>query len=275
MRISLSPLLALAALLALPDESAASELKMRHPEGQVVLQQILADDVYWSDAQRKTYADQLYDEIRIKSTETGYVPMITGEGKEDFPQEVVADIIFDRSDDLPRHLGGCKVALPLGSGYDAQIGSEYRDLFYVFDFQLFYGHFAQRMYRRHDAAKNETVLWFEKLDARFVDAATWTSYSQRMTSAIEGVEKRWPPFNAVVEVGDVYGMYLVAPGKVQTSRVSFVSKLTFDESAGIIARWGSSLRPVVRAAIQAGFDAQVAIASDELARRQGTTAAKP
>jgi hypothetical protein len=59
---------------------------------------------------------------------------------------------------------------------------------------------------------------------------------------------------------------VVEPGETRRSRVSFVSKVTFDKNTGFVANWGSQLPPVVRAAIQAGFDASVAIAKHETAR---------
>lgn len=247
--------------------SGTFDLKLRNTEAQSVLNKILSDTAFWAGASTSTYTDRLYDEIRLKSTDAGYVPMISGEGDQDFAHEVVADIVFQRNTDLPKYMSGCKVVLPLGSGYDPVVGAEYRDSLYVMDLTVFYGYFAQRMYRRHDDAKNETVLWFEKLDERFVDASTWTAYSAKMKTAIDGVERRWPPFNAMIEVTDVYGMFVVEPGRQRTSRVSFVSKVTFGDEAGIVAKYGSQLKPLVRAAVQSGFDASVAIAKNETTRR--------
>jgi hypothetical protein len=244
------------------------DIALHDREAQTVLNKVLGDDAYWSDAQKKTYEDRLYDEIRLKSTDTGYVPMITGEGDQDFERDVVADIVFQRSDELPRFLGGCKVALPLGQGTDPVTGTEYRDLFFLFDFQVFYGFFAQRMYRRDDPQKGETVLWFEKIDASFVDASTWSTYQQKMKEAQDKLERRWPPFGSLVEVDTVYGLYVVGPGRKHSSRVSFVSRLGFDDDAGFVAQWGSQLRPVLRSAIAAGFEAQVAIAKEETERRK-------
>jgi hypothetical protein len=172
-------------------------------------------------------------------------------------------------------MSGAKLVIPLGSGYDPVVGAEYRDSFYILDLTLFYGYFGQRMYRRHDDARNQTVLWFEKLDSRFVDAATWTTYQSKMKTALDGIERRWPPFNSEIEVTDVYGMFVVEPGKTHTSRVSFVSKLTFDRDAGMVASWGSQLKPVVRAGLEAGFEASVAIAKHEAEKRSKAAAPAP
>lgn len=244
------------------------DVKMRtHPEGQSTLNRILGDEAYWADAWRRSYSDRLYDEIRLKSTDSGYVPMISGEGQENFPHQVVADIVYYRNSDLPKYMSGCKVVQKLGSGFDPVVGAEFRDSFYILDLTVFYGYFAQRMYRKHDPATNQTVLWFEKIDASFVEPATWAKYEAQMKASIDGVDRRWPPFNAMIEVSDVYGMFVVEPGKAHTSRVSFVSKLTFDKGTGFVAQWGSQLPPVVRAGLQAGFDASVAIAKNEADRR--------
>ena len=85
-------------------------------EAQQVLTKILADESYWADATRTAYEDELYDELRLKSTATGYVPMITGEGREDFPHQVVADTVYFRNLDLPKYMSGAKVIQVLGSG---------------------------------------------------------------------------------------------------------------------------------------------------------------
>jgi hypothetical protein len=245
--------------------TTAVQVRTRSAEAQQVLGKILTDDAWWSDATRQTFDDQLYDELRLKSTDTGYVPMITGEGNEDFPHQVVADTVYFRNLDLPKYMSGAKVIQVLGSGYDKTVGAEYRDCFYILDLTAFYGYFPQRMYWRHDNATNTTVLWFEKLNSTFVDAATWTVYQQKMQFALDHLERRWA-LNALIEVTDVYGMFVVEPGKVHTSRVSFVSKITFGEGTGWVAQWGSQIPGVIRAGIKSGFDASVAIARKEKAK---------
>jgi len=249
--------------------TGVGDLKLRNPEAQSTLNRILTDDAYWNGAWKADYSDRLYDEIRLQSSDTGYVPMITGEGQQDFANEVVSDVVYYKNVDLPKYMSGAKLVIPLGSGYDPVVGAEYRDSFYILDLTLFYGYFGQRMYRKHDDARNQTVMWFEKLDSKFVDASTWSDYQGKMKGALDGIERRWPPFNSEIEVTDVYGMFVVEPGKQHTSRVSFVSKLTFDKNAGMVASWGSQLRPVVRAGLEAGFDASVAIAKHETDKRGG------
>lgn len=246
--------------------TGALDLKLRNREGQEILNKILSDQAFWAEAWKQSYADKIYDEIRLKDTSTGYVPMITGEGDQDFAGEVVSDIVFLRNTDLPKYMSGAKAVVLLGSGYDPVIGAEYRDCFYILDLTAFYGYFPQRMYRKRDESRGASVMWFEKLDQTFVDSATWTAYKTKMDSSLESLERRWA-FGSLIEVGDVYGMFVVEPGKVRKSRVSFVSKLTFGSDSGWIAQWGSQMPMVLKAGLKSGFAASVAIAKNETERR--------
>ena len=266
---ALARLPAVAALVALSSVASAAslDLKLRNAEGQEVLNRILEDDSYWADAYTKSYSGKQYDEIRLKSIESGYVPMITGEGAQDFDHDVVADVVYMQNTRLPKYMDGAKIVIDMGRGYDKTVGAEYRDTFYVLDLTLFYGTFPQRMYRRHDEETNRTVLWFEKIEPSWVPAATWTEYQAKMTAAVENMDTRWIG-GSVVPVGEIYGMFVVEEGKVQTSRVSFVSKLAFGDDAGFIAKMGSQMAPVIKAGLRSGFGASVAIAAHEQQRRE-------
>jgi hypothetical protein len=261
----------LAALVTTPNALAGPvevQVELRNDEGEKVLNKILADEGFWADAWTKTYDDKLYDEIRLKDSDSGYVPMITGEGGQDFPHDVVADIVFYQNTRLPKYMSGAKAVVLLGSGFDKEVGAEYRDCFYVLDLTVFYGTFPQRMYRKHDAENNVSVMWFEKMDERFVDADTWAKYSEQMTKTVDAMDRRWPPFNSVVPVGDLYGMFMVSPGEEHTSRVSFITKIGFGDDAGFVARWGSQMPGVIKSGLRSGFGASVAIAEHENERRQ-------
>lgn len=242
------------------------DLKLRDAEGQQILNKILSDEAFWSGAWKQPYEGKLYDEIRLKDTASGYVPMITGEGDQDFAQDVVSDVVYFRNVDLPKYMDGAKVVALLGSGFDPVVGAEYRDCFYILDLTLFYGTFPQRMYRKHDPVTNATVMWFEKMDSTFVDAGTWAAYQTKMKAQVEGMEKRWA-LNSVIEVSDIYGMFVVEPGKTRKSRVSFVSKLTFDDNAGWVAQMGSQMPGVIRSGLKSGFAASVALAKHETDKR--------
>ncbi|MCA9566724.1 MAG: hypothetical protein KC656_02740 [Myxococcales bacterium] len=234
---------------------------LRQDEGERVLNGILGDDAsFWKDSWEKSFEDKVYDLMRLKSLETGYVPMISGEGLEDFAHEVVVETVYERNVWLPRHTSGTKIVLPLGSGYDSSVGAEYRDSFYVLDLTVFYATFPQRMYKRHDPETNTTVLWFEKLKPEWV-GDRWSAYEASMKNATDTMETRWLG-SSIVQVDDVYGMFVVSPGKRRRSRVSFVSKLSFGDDAGWIARMGSQMPGVLRSGLKSGFQASVAIASE-------------
>lgn len=249
------------------DLATGLDLKLRNSEGQQVLNGILGDTAYWAGADVAAYSDKNYDQIRLKSTATGYVPMITGEGDQDFPHDVVAHVVFQRNTDLPKYMSGAKAVVLLGKGHDPVIDADYRDCFYILDLTVMYAYFPQRMYSRHDEASNRTVLWFEKMDSSFTDAATWSSYQTKMQAVLDGLEKRWPPFNATVPVDTIYGMFVVEPGKTRESRVSFVSKIGFAPDAGWVANFGSQLPMVIKSGLKSGFNASVAIAQHEKEKR--------
>ncbi len=274
MTVFRSLLAAATLLVALPASAAGLDLKLRNAEGQEVLNKILGDDAFWADAWAKDYEGKEYDQIRLKQLPTGYVPMISGEGGKDFDHQVVADIVYFQNTRLPKYMDGAKAVVDLGKGYDDSIGAEYRDTFYILDLTAFYGIFPQRMYRKHDAATNTSVMWFEKLEPSFVPAGTWTAYEAKMKETVDNMDKGWF-FNSIVEVDEVYGMFVVEPGKTQESRVSFVSKLTFGDDAGWIARFGSQLPGVLKAGLRSGFGASVAIADHEQQRRDKKAAEAP
>ncbi len=62
-------------------------------------------------------------------------------------------------------------------------------------------------------------------------------------------------------------MVVVTPGEELESRVTFVSKLTFGDGTGFIAKVGSQMPMVIKAGLKSGFDACVAIARDEKHKR--------
>jgi hypothetical protein len=264
----LLPLLLLAVLGALPAyaDGAPVRLVARNAEAERVLNQALSQPGYWSGASASTYSDKVWDEIRLKQLESGYLAMISGEGDQDFHHVVVADIVFSKQNQLPRHTSGAKAVVTLGTGTDAKAGVPYTDTFFFLDFDVFYGVYAQRMYRETQGSR--TVLWFEKLDSSFVDAATWARYEKKIADTKAAVNTR-AILGSIVDVGTIYGMFIVEPGKARESRVTFITKFTFGDEAGWIARWGSQLPPVIKAGLKSGFRSCVDIARAEQLARGG------
>jgi hypothetical protein len=240
------------------------DIACRNTEATTSLRSALTDPNYWSDASPKTFEGKLWDEIRLKPVASGYVPMISGEGGRDFDHAVVADIVFLQQDKLPKYMEGAKKVTRLGAGHDANIGADYIDSFWVLDLTFFYAYYPQRMYRKKIG--DRTVLWFEKLDERFVDGPTWLGYSARISADMHSLETRWA-FNSILEVGELYGMFVVEPGKEHESRITFISRLEFREDAGWVAKMGSKMPSVLRSGLKSGFKASVELASAEQDRR--------
>ncbi|MCO4745377.1 MAG: hypothetical protein KC912_11360 [Proteobacteria bacterium] len=226
-------------------------------EAEKVLQAALTEATFWSDADAKSYSGHEYDEIRLKPTDTGYVPMITGQGGMDFDRDVVAEIVFNHQDKLPERTDGTKAAKYLGRGYDSTIGAEYTDCYLMLDLTLFYATFTQRMYRRTD--ENKTVMWFEKLTPDMVSAETWAEYEMKRVEIEEGLSLRWA-FSSILRLENIYGMFIVNNGDTHKTRITFISKLEFGDDAGFIARMGSQMKGVLRSGLKSGFVASVDIA---------------
>lgn len=243
------------------------DVPMRNAEGGEMIRRMLNEEGFWSDAKVYPFEGQLYDEIRLKSLpEGGYLPMITGEADENIPHDVVADIVFGQQTALPKYMSGTVAVTTLGYGTDPKFGVPYLDNFFVLDLSFFYVTYTQRMYRR--TVGDVTYLWFEKLDATFVDAATWSEYQSKIQTQMTALEPDLRSlFGSVLEVGQIYGVFVVAKGETRESRVTFVSKITFGQDAGWLAKLGSKMPPVLKAGLQSGFDASVKIAKAERDRR--------
>ena len=74
--------------------------------------------------------------------------------------------------------------------------------------------------------------------------AKWEKYMKIKQERDAKAELRWPIFNDIVPIEEIYGVYLVAPGKTQTTRspsVSAPSRLQMPSpAAGAKATWVTS-----------------------------------
>jgi hypothetical protein len=233
-------------------------IKLHDKRASGILNRALTDESYWSGATTYKYDDELYDEIRLKPMGDGYLTMITGEGNEDFEPEQVGKTVFAHQDKLPRHMDGAKALPRLGGGTDGLVGAPYCDRYFLADFALFYGEFFQRSYDFR-LSDGRVVIAYEKITQNFLDANQWAKYRQRRDEILETVERRWA-FSSIVEITHSYGMFVVSPGKKRQSRVTLVAQLRFGEGSGMIAQMGSKMPPVLKAGMQSGFDASVAVA---------------
>ena len=262
-RLFLQQALALAAVSAIPlpafaGAGGAVNIKMRTPEAMRMLNPALTQAGFWNGASITKYTDQLYDEIRIKSLDSGYLTMVTGEGDTDFPQDDVVRTVFDHQDKLPRHMDGAKAMPRLRLGSDSFAGVPSNDRYFLADLGIFYGEYFQRSYK-FDLADGRSVIAFEKIQKDWVSAATWEKYQARRQATLDRIELR-SMFGSIVEMTECWGMFVVSPGEKRTSRVTCVAKLRFGEGTGMMAQFGSKLPPVLKAGLKSGFDASVAVA---------------
>ena len=242
-------------------------LSTRDPQANQVLNRVLQPS-FWEGADRSDYTKYLYDGIWLKWYEAsndraGYMTLITGEGDQSFKHDVVADIIIDKQDLIDDMVDGAEAVEVLGRGTDSRNGLSYVDAFYFLDMGAFYATYAQRMYRLE--AGERTILFFEKLDASFMDAATWASYQRKIEAASNRVSRR-SVLGSVVPVEQIFGMFIVSPGSERETRVTFIAKIAFSED-NWVANLGSKMPPVLRAGLASGFNACVQIAAEEQKRR--------
>lgn len=235
-----------------------------------VLRAILTDPDYWDDAWSRRYEGKLYDEIRFVEIERGYVPMITGEGGRDLPNQVVEDAVFVHFDELPRHIGLVKRMAFLDRGHDPLVGHDYADAYLLFDASFFYIRFHYRLYRARDES-GRRVLWFEKLTPDMPGPERWKRYGKRRSDLEAALSLRGAPFGAILEPEELFGVFLVEPGRVHASRVTFVARLAFDKEASWLAGYASQLPWVLRVALAKAFEAAVAICVEKVAEGARST----
>ena len=247
--------------------SAAIDVPMRNADGSKMIGRMLNEKGFWEGSKSWDFNKELYDKIQLQSVASGgYLPMITGESDQDIPQDVVADIVFGQQTALPAYMDGCVAVKTLGYGTDPKFGVPYLDNYIVLDFSFFYVRYTQRAYRK--TVDGTSYVWFEKLDSSFVDASTWADYNKQRKEVMDGLKLR-SLFGSVLDVGEIYGIFVVADGQQNESRVTFVSRIAFGDDAGWLAKLGSKMPPVLKAGLQSGFDASVKIAKAERDRRGG------
>ena len=70
------------------------QLQIHNQRGANILSDVLSNQLYWEGASKATYTDQYYDEIRLRSEGKGYLAFVSGEGKQHFDVQDVANTIF-------------------------------------------------------------------------------------------------------------------------------------------------------------------------------------
>lgn len=242
--------------LSLPAWPSGPRLLTRDPFAQRILTEAANQAAFWQGAQVRTFQDRPYDEVRLKALDEGYLAMVTGEGGRDFQHDTVVRTVFENMTRLPQVEDGARAVVRLGGGTDAVSGVPFNDSFFFLDFTFFYGTYGKRMYKLQDGER--TILYFERLTEAVV-GADWARYQARMDEVSGSVKKR-ALMNAVVPVSEIFGMFIVEPGRTRRTRVSFTTRLRFGEGS-MVARMGSEMPMVIRAGLQSGFQSCVQIAA--------------
>lgn len=214
---------------------------------------------FWAAGDRtsyRTYEGQLYDAAGVRFIEPDSFVMITGEI--DTPPEVVANALFERAGDLTRFASVVEAVATLGEGYDGDRDLEYRDLFVVVDFRLFYGYASLRVRRVWDADLGRYVVWFEKLPWSALESGTALTYLQKANATKGRVDRRWL-FNSFTEISDVSGGAFVEPVSHGESRLTLFARLRFDEGSEFVARAGTQMPSVLKSLAKVTFDGWAAL----------------
>ena len=238
---------------------------MRDQTAAAVTTQAVVDPAFWAAASRASYTGKAYDQLRLRPMDKGYFSLITGEGHASYAHEVVVNTAYRYQDRLPRIEDSAIAIDILAEGTDPRSGLPYVDTLFFLDFSLFYGIYLQRSYRL-DVGEH-TYVFFETLRSDFVDAATWKRYRQQLDRRVETADLRWL-LNKVIELESVYGTFIIEPGTVHSTRISFLVQVKFGEQAGLLAKIGSEMPLVLRQGLQTGFENCVRIAAAEQAAQQ-------
>ena len=113
---------------------------------------------------------------------------------------------------------------------------------------------------RFDLADGRVVLPFEIIPSSFVSPEEWKRYQLKKKELIENThdKRRGFLFGDILDMAELYGMYVVSPGDAYQSRVTMIARLRFGGDSWI-ADFGSKLPFVLRAGLANGFRAHVDI----------------
>ncbi len=237
--------------------AVSKKINLFNQNGNKLLNSALSDPQFWAGADVVRYEGEIYDESRLKSLSDGYLTMISGEGGENFTLEHVIHTVLTHQPHLPQYMAGSKICKKLRTGVDPRTGVAFTDLYFVGDFDFFYGEYFQRMYR-FDLPDGRTACAFECLKEEHLTPELWKSYNKARDEALKNFERRWY-FNDLLPIIEIFGMYLVEPGEKLDTRVTLVAKLKFGGDSWL-ASVGTKIPFVLRLGMESGFEACVAIA---------------
>jgi hypothetical protein len=246
-----------ASYLVAPTKSYAQkiQLQLHHQRGSKILSDVLSNESYWEGASKAEYIDQYYDEIRLRSLEHGYLAWVSGEGKQDFIDQDVANTIFANQDIIPQFMPSLKSARYLGSGVDKFNGYAYNDIYFLADLKVMYISIALRTYKVQFGS-NTLICPIEKVTSKMVDQETWNRYQKIYLTEQQKVQPL-SFYQSIVEPDFVFGMYVMQPGIKNKTRVTLVTQLGFNSDDSFIAYVASELPFFLKQGMQVGFDASV------------------
>jgi hypothetical protein len=226
-------------------------LQFHDQRGTNLLNDSLNDPQFWKKSLITKYEGLLFDEIRLKIKEEGYVSYISGTGRQNFTPEEVADGIFKHQDLIPKFMPSLRSARYIGRGVDPFNGLEYTDIFFLADIKIFFMSVPLRTYKIK-IGENKYVCAIELITEDMVSAEKWRTYQQIISLEHEGLSDRWS-FQTIVPMEYVFGFYLTEPEIEFGTRVTMITRMKFAKNANVLADIGSELPFVLRQGMQAGF----------------------
>jgi hypothetical protein len=237
---------------------AGVSFQLHNKAGQKVLLESLNNPNYWKGVDVERPSDKLYDEFKLKKLDSGYLTYVSGHGNQNYTREQVVQTVLYNQHHLPKHMAGAKNMTYFSEGVDPHFGVPYTDMVFLGDMDFFYCEYYQRMYR-YDLGDGRTICAFERGTQNFIKPERWKVYEQKRKETIDESDLRWPILNDVIPVTDVFGMYIIGPGKNYQTRVTLTAKLRFGSGTGLLAQWGSEMPYLIRSGTLNGFNASVSI----------------
>ena len=233
----------------------ALSLQLHHQRGSQVLSDVLSNDSYWANASKDMYVGQHYDEIRLQPMDAGYLAFVSGEGKQDFEAEDVANTIFAHQNLIPQFMPSLKSACYLESGIDSFNGYPYNDIYFLADLKILHISVALRTYKIQVGA-HHFICPIEMITPEMVSSSTWKNYQELYQQQVQKVQPL-PFYQTIVEPAFVFGMYVVEPGQVRQSRVTLVTQLAIRSEDSFLAAMASELPFFLKQGMQVGFESSV------------------
>ena len=232
------------------------DLGLHNVQGNQRLNEVLLNPDFWSNAGTTRYTGEHYDEIRLSSGPDGYLAYISGEGKQSFTAQDVAETIFQHQDLIPRFMPSLISAQYIGNGVAPYNNRPYTDIYFLVDLKVLYMSVPLRTYLI-EQGNGSYICAIELITEKMTSSEQWTRYQSIIAQEKEKIGDLWF-FQSIVPVEYVYGFYHITPGTNHESRVTLVTQVKFSSSDSILASIATELPFVLRQGMQSGFNGSVA-----------------